>query len=269
MVGVRLFSRVTSALAGVSLTFCLCGETIRVASINLQNYLIMDRLVEGEWKKQYPKPEKEKRALRAIIKAVDADVLALQEIGERPFLNELWMDLNVTSGPVYPYALWMPAADDEEERHLALLSKIPFSSVRLEHDLDFVYFGGRKSPDRGLMEVEFQTKGTKWKLFNLHLKSKWTERKEDPGAGIRREKEARTIRDYLRKTSPPAGKPLYLVVGDLTLLVKIRPLPRAKNFFPSRWSCWLLGLMPPQENWLPFAKLREVIPEPTETISLE
>ena len=59
----------------------------------------------------------------------------------------------------------MPAADDEEERHLALLSKIPFSSVRLEHDLDFVYFGGRKSPDRGLMEVEFQTKGTKWKLF--------------------------------------------------------------------------------------------------------
>ena len=126
MVGVRLFSRVISALAGVSLTFCLSGETIRVASINLQNYLIMDRLVEGEWKKQYPKPEKEKRALRAIIKAVDADVLALQEIGERPFLNELWMDLNVTSGPVYPYALWMPAADDEEERHLALLSKLPF-----------------------------------------------------------------------------------------------------------------------------------------------
>ena len=214
MVGVRLFSRVISALAAVSLTFCLSGEKIRVASINLQNYLIMDRQVEGEWKKQYPKPEKEKRALRAVIKAVDADVLALQEIGERPFLNELWMDLNVTSGPVYPYALWMPAPDDEEERHLALLSKLPFLSVRLEHDLDFVYFGGRKSPDRGLMEVEFQTKGTKWKLFNLHLKSKWTERKEDPGAGIRREKEARTIRDYLRKTNPPAGKPFYLVVGD-------------------------------------------------------
>jgi hypothetical protein len=35
-------------------------ETIRIASYNLKNYLIMDRLVEGQWRKDYPKPEAEK-----------------------------------------------------------------------------------------------------------------------------------------------------------------------------------------------------------------
>ena len=35
-------------------------ESIRIASYNLRNYLITDRLVEGQWKVNYPKPEAEK-----------------------------------------------------------------------------------------------------------------------------------------------------------------------------------------------------------------
>ena len=214
MVGVSLLLRFIKAIPWFFLCFSLSAEKIRVASFNLQNYLIMDRVVEGKWKRDYPKPEKEKRALRAILKDINADVVAFQEIGERPFLNELWMDLNVTNGPVYPHAIWMPAGDPEEVRHLALFSKIPMSSVKMHHDIEFPYFDGRKTPDRGVLEVTFDSSGTKWKLFNLHLKSKWTERKDDPEATIRREKEARAIRDYLRKSNPPESNPHYLVVGD-------------------------------------------------------
>ena len=36
------------------------GMTIRVASYNVHNYLSMDRIVEGRWRPDYPKPEKEK-----------------------------------------------------------------------------------------------------------------------------------------------------------------------------------------------------------------
>ena len=57
------------------------------------------------------------------LEKIDADVVAFQEMGERPFLNELWMDLNVTKGPIYPHAIWMPAGDPDEVRHLALFSK--------------------------------------------------------------------------------------------------------------------------------------------------
>ena len=214
MDGVRFCILLARAFFSIAFSFGLFGEKVRVASFNLQNYLIMDRVVDGKWRKNYPKPEKEKRALRSILKQVDAAVVAIQEIGERPFLNELWMDLNVTKGPVYPHAIWMPAGDPEEVRHLALFSKIPFSSINMHHDIDFPYFDGRKTPDRGVLEVTFNSNGIKWKLFNLHLKSKWTERKDDPDASIRREREARAIRDYLRKSNPPESNSHYLIVGD-------------------------------------------------------
>ena len=226
MGGVNFLFGLLKAIPCFAFCFSLTAEKIRVASFNLQNYLIMDRVVEGKWMRDYPKPEKEKRALRSILKQVDADVVAFQEIGERPFLNELWMDLNVTKGPVYPHAIWMPAGDAEEVRHLALFSKIPVNSIRMHHDIEFPYFGDRKTPDRGVLEVTFDSNGTKWKLFNLHLKSKWTERKDDPEAKIRREREARAIRDSLRKSNPPEMNSHYLVVGDFNDHRNSAPLRR-------------------------------------------
>ena len=85
-------------------------------------------------------------------------------------------------------------AREGEERHLALLSKIPFTKIDTPKDLSFKYFEGRRSPSRGLMEIEFKSGDTKWSLFNLHLKSKWTERPDDPEAAIRREKKKKPVR---------------------------------------------------------------------------
>ena len=140
-------------------------------------------------------PKREKAALRKIIAKADADILAIQEIGDESFLHELWHDLNTTGGPKYPHAVWMHGADPEEERHLAVLSRLPFVSVTRHTELEFNYFDGKEGPDRGVLEVEFETNGISWRLFNLHLKSKWTERKDDPGGAVRREKEARVIRE--------------------------------------------------------------------------
>lgn len=190
------------------------GETVRVASFNVENYLTMDRMVSGRWREQYPKPSKEKRILRSIINQSNPDILAIQEIGERFYLNELWKDLNSSNGVRFSYSAWLPGMVEGEERHLALLSKIPFTLIDEPKDLSFKYFEVRRSPSRGLLEVEFETKGVKWSLFNLHLKSKWTERPDDPEASIRREREARVIRDYIRAKYPAYNDPNYLVVGD-------------------------------------------------------
>ena len=60
---------------------CFGGERVRVASYNVRNYLLMDRLVAGRWVEDSPKPEIENRIVRSIIKNVNADIIALQEMG--------------------------------------------------------------------------------------------------------------------------------------------------------------------------------------------
>ena len=69
------------------------SETVRIASYNVENYLVMDRMVSGRWQEEYPKPSKERRIVRSVINQANPDILAIQEIGERAFLNELWKDL--------------------------------------------------------------------------------------------------------------------------------------------------------------------------------
>ena len=58
------------------------SEVVRVASFNLQNYLACERIIDGKWRPDYPKPEVEKKAVRFAIKSVNPDILALQEIGD-------------------------------------------------------------------------------------------------------------------------------------------------------------------------------------------
>ena len=201
------------------------GERIRVASYNVKNYLVMDRLAGGIWREEYPKPAHECSIIHSIIQKVNPDILALQEIGEMPYLYDLWRDLNITGIGNYRYSFWVQG-EETEQRHLALLSRIPFHSKLAHLDLEFSYFGKKFRPRRGLMEVEFKTKGKTWRLFNLHLKSKWTERNDDPQAANLREKEARVIRDFIRKKYPPQADSLHLVVGDFNDFKSTAPIRR-------------------------------------------
>ena len=205
--------------------FTCWAEKIRVASYNVENYLVMDRMVSGKWQEDYPKPLKERRIIRSVINQTNPDILAIQEMGDRFYLNELWNDLNKTNGVRFKYAAWLPGIEGEE-RHLALLSKFPFILHNGPGDLSFKYFEVRRSPSRGLLEAEFKINGKTWSLFNLHLKSKWTERPDDPEAQIRREKEARVIRDYIRSKHPPYKDPMYLVLGDFNDHKNSAPLRR-------------------------------------------
>ena len=129
------------------------GESVRIASYNLRNYLITDRLVEGTWLKAYPKPEVEKSIIQKGILAVKPDILVVQELGGMPFLFELKEDLKA-SGLDYPFLLLMEGEDSD--RMTGLLSRIKPSYSVQHKDLEFKYFDEKRSVLRGMLEVGFK-----------------------------------------------------------------------------------------------------------------
>ncbi len=189
----------------------LFAERTRVVTWNIENYLVMHRVIKSGWSPDYPKGEPEKAALRRVLQALDADVVALQEIGSAPFLLELQRDLQ-REGLDYPHAILMTGAD--EVRHTAVLSKLAPVEIGRHADLTFPYRGERLPLKRGLLEIRFETKGVHWALFNLHLKSQFTNYPDDPQSAARRTGEARVARDFIRRRLEGEAIP-YVIAGDL------------------------------------------------------
>lgn len=184
---------------------------IRVATWNVENYLVQDRSVEGRYRRDYPKPEREKAALREILLTVRPDILLLQEMGTDPFLEELQRDLKAL-GLDYPHR--RVGKGNDEVRHLAILSRFPWEEQVVHDDLDFSYFEGRDFVKRGLLETRFLWGGETLTVYGLHLKSRWTERPDDPEAAEKRRREARASRDRIQSRTPVEAGGLVLVAGD-------------------------------------------------------
>jgi endonuclease/exonuclease/phosphatase family metal-dependent hydrolase len=189
----------------------LRAETLTIASYNVENYLATNRMVDGIYRQDYPKPEAAKQALRAVIRALGAEVLALEEMGPRPYLEELQRDL-ARDGMAYPYAEILEAADSD--RHLAILSRRPFVVVHKHTDLSFPYFGAKEAVKRGLLEVRFATEAGEVTVFVIHLKSRFTDRTDDPNSALRRLGEATAVRDQVLKIFPVPSAARFLIVGD-------------------------------------------------------
>lgn len=207
-------------VVAIASTATTVADEVRVATFNVQNYLCMDRRLDGRFAPGYPKPEAEKAAIRAVLHAVNADVVCLQEIGTQPFLDELQQDL-AREGLDYPHAAHLPAADPM--RHVAVLSRLPFRAVVRHDDIAFPYFEREEPVKRGLLEVQFASPAGLWRVFVVHLKSPLTEEAADPGAEKRRAAEARALRDrVIRETGD--GESLFVIAGDLNAAPNSRTL---------------------------------------------
>jgi endonuclease/exonuclease/phosphatase family metal-dependent hydrolase len=188
------------------------GDSVRIATYNVRNYLVMDRHVGGTWRPSYPKPESEKTVIRKVIRSAAPDILVLQEIGTVDFLEELRADL-ASEGLDYPYAIHLEGADTE--RHLALLSKLPAKEVVKHTDLEFNYLGRRETVKRGLLEASFEgVDGRTFTIFSVHLKSRWTTDKEDPESALRRTREAEVCRDRIIERTLDQGNGDFIIAGD-------------------------------------------------------
>jgi endonuclease/exonuclease/phosphatase family metal-dependent hydrolase len=231
------------AVAGIWLLLGAAGgaETLRIATFNIENYGLANRVTAMGYRKDYPKPEAAKAAVRTIIREINADVVVMQEMGPRPFLEELQRDLR-TEGVVYPHAVLLRAAD--EVRHVALLSKHPLVAVTQHTDLTFKYFDETIAVKRGLLEVQISTTAGDLTLWALHLKSRYTNRPDDPNSARQRAAEATAIRNrILERTGDPAGA-RHLIVGDFND-VKTSP---ALRYMQKRGKTRIAELLPAADS---------------------
>lgn len=181
------------------------AEPLHLLSWNVRNYLSQNQVIEGRWRPDYPKPEAEKAALREVLLSERADVVFFQEMGAEPYLRELQRDLR-TMGLDYPYRAMGRGVDTV--RHLAVLSRIPLSEVNLHAVADEVLPPIR----RGLMEVVIEYDGEVVRVFNVHLKSRWTVDRADPLAQQQRGAEMERLVDIVSERRKPGDT--LLILGD-------------------------------------------------------
>lgn len=187
------------------------AETLRIATYNVENYGAADRVIAAGYRRDYPKPESAKTALRAVIRALAADVLILQEMGGPAHLEELRRDLRA-EGLDYPFGQVIDG--DDENRHLAVLARQKPRTVKSHADLTFRYRGGEGRLKRGLLEVTLATSAGDITIWGLHLKSRFSDHSDDPLSAKRRAGEATAVRDLILATFPDPRAVRFLIMGD-------------------------------------------------------
>lgn len=66
-----------------------------------------------------------------------------------------------------------------------------------------------------MLEIEIRPReGLSLQLFNLHLKSRWTVRKDDPEAVTQRTREAEACRNRIIQRTLEKNRSHYLILGD-------------------------------------------------------
>ncbi len=204
--------------------FALAGfahAAITVAAYNVENYTLADRMVDGVYRQAYPKPEKEKAALRQVVSAISPDILALEEMGAQAYLDDFQRDLK-QAGQDFPHAVVLEAGDTD--RHVALLAKLPFKEVKRHAQVPITYFGQKDIVKRGVLEVIFATSEGDLSVFVIHLKSKRTERPDDPEGIAQRTAEAEAVRDLVLARYPDPAKAKFIVTGDWNDTRGTRPI---------------------------------------------
>lgn len=187
------------------------AASLTVATYNVENYTVANRMVDGIYRPAYPKPEKEKAALARVVAGIAPDVLAVEEMGPQPFLEDFQRELK-RAGQDFPHAVVLEAAD--ADRHVAVLSKMPFKEIRRHAAVAITYFGQKEVVKRGVLEVILATAQGDLSVFVVHLKSKYTERPDDPESAIQRHLEAEAVRDLVLSRHPDPAKGRYVVCGD-------------------------------------------------------
>ena len=197
-------------LAGLWLGFAwplplAAAGTFRVATYNLNNYL--DVPVGNRPVKTPPARAKIRESLRAL----KADVVALQEMGSTNALRELRDSLKA-EGLDYPH--WEHVQGFDTNIHLAVLSRFPIVARRPHTNDSFLLFGRRFRVGRGFAEVDIQVNPRyAFTLITAHLKSRAPVPEADQAA-LRLE-EARLLREKIDARLAANPNVNLSVLGDL------------------------------------------------------
>ena len=195
-----------AAILFASLIFCTAdAATFRVAAYNLENYL--DQPTES---RPHVKSAAARAKIRESIRAVNPDVLALEEVGTTNALLELRAALKA-DGQDFPF--WEFVQSYDTNIHVAVLSRLPIVARRPHTNEIFLLDGRRFQVKRGFAEVDLQAATNfTFTLLAVHLKSHLTT--PDADEAEERLGEASVLRGILdaRLAKDPNAK--LIVLGD-------------------------------------------------------
>jgi endonuclease/exonuclease/phosphatase family metal-dependent hydrolase len=176
-----------------------------VATFNVENYLHVQTGTRPA------KSESSKAAIRQAIHALNADVLALQEMGSPQALLELRESLRAEG---LPYSHWEHVSGFDTNIHVAILSRYPVTAQRHHTNESFLLYGRRFHVRRAFAEVDIRVHPHyQFTLISAHLKSRL-----QTGAANQadlREQEATRLRriiDARLQANPDLN---LIVLGDL------------------------------------------------------
>lgn len=176
----------------------------RVATFNLENYL------DATAKKARVKSDESKAKIRDCVRAINPDVIALQEIGRAETLQELRTSLALEN---LEFPHWEFVAGADEDLHIAILSRFPFAGRRPHTDDSYTLNGQAFRVRRGFAEVDVQVNPRfSFTLFVAHLKSK--NENGAAGADALRLEEARLLRGKIEARLKKAPNARIVLCGD-------------------------------------------------------
>jgi len=157
------------------------------------------------------KPDTAKAKVREAIKAMNVDVLAVQEMGNVDAFREFQASLK-SDGVDYPHTEFVRGSDGA--LNVAVLSRFPIAGRRSHTNESYLLNGRRMRVLRGIAEVDIRpTQQYEFTLLTCHLKSKRQTGLSDEEDV--REQEALILRekvDAILNARPNAN---VIVLGDL------------------------------------------------------
>lgn len=157
------------------------------------------------------KPEAAKAKIREAIKAMNVDVLAIEEMGSPDAFAQFCAALRA-DGLDYPHTEYVQAYDTN--LHVAVLSRFPIVARRSHTNESFLLNGRRMHVLRGFAEVDIRVGGMyQFTLLSAHLKSKRQTGFSDE-EDIR-EQEALLLREKIDALLSARPNVNLVVLGDL------------------------------------------------------
>jgi endonuclease/exonuclease/phosphatase family metal-dependent hydrolase len=183
----------------------VAAGTIRVATYNLETYL--DQPTES---RKFVKTAAAKAKIRESIRALNPDVIALEEMGTTNALLELRAALKADG---CDFAFWEHVSGFDTNIHVAILSKLPIVARHPHTNDSFLLDGRRFSVSRGFADVDIRaTDRCTFTLIAAHLKSRRPAAQADESEMRWQEaKLLRTIVDAHFQADPNAK---IVVLGD-------------------------------------------------------
>ncbi len=197
-------------------------RTVTIATYNVENFFDIydDPYTEDEGTE--PKSRTNVQQLARAIKAIDADVIALQEVENAYVLQAMCDEFLPTSG--YNYVATLPG-NDGRGINLGVISKLPITEM---HSYRFQTFSHPERPNeryhfsRDVLRVDLETGGEPVSLFVVHLKSNRSS-PGDENSSFKRTAEAMQVKKIVREAVAKNPEMLAVVLGDFNSNYETRP----------------------------------------------